>query len=46
MAIFGREIILFSAKGSESQRSLRVCEQKEKGADRNSKGSQEQRTWV
>lgn len=24
MAIFGREIILFSAKGSESQRSLRV----------------------
>lgn len=24
MAIFGREIILFSAKGRESQRSLRV----------------------
>lgn len=45
MAIFGREIILFSAKGRESQRSLRVCEQ-EKGADRNSKGSQEQRTWA
>jgi hypothetical protein len=37
MVIFGREIILLSAKDSESQRSLRVCEQ-ERDADGKKRG--------
>lgn len=36
MAIFGREIILFAAEDSESQRSLRVREQKDRDAGENS----------
>lgn len=41
MDIFRREIILFSAKDSASQSSLKLCGQKERNADRNHEGRQE-----